>query len=99
MSTRIIKSISSDVIRFFTIPDIFFLSDRIRFKPAALLKMVSAAPLSVDLNASLILYENYQAGLLTRNFNSYGIFLQTLLKDKFRVGYVFEMPTGFVCWY
>lgn len=73
---------------------LFFLSDRIRFKPAALLKMVSAAPASIDLNASLVLYENYQAGLLTRNFNSYGIFLQALLKDTFRVGYVFEMPTG-----
>jgi type IX secretion system PorP/SprF family membrane protein len=73
---------------------LFFLSDRIRFKPAALLKLVSAAPVSVDLNASLILYENYQAGLLTRNFNSYGIFLQALLKDRLRVGYVFEMPTG-----
>lgn len=72
----------------------FFLSDRIRFKPAALLKMVSGAPASVDLNASLIIHENYQAGLLTRNFNSYGIFLQALVKDSVRLGYVFEMPTG-----
>jgi type IX secretion system PorP/SprF family membrane protein len=73
---------------------LFFLSDRVRFKPAALLKMISGAPASVDINASLIIYENYQAGLLTRNFNSYGIFLQALVKDKLRFGYVFEMPTG-----
>lgn len=73
---------------------LIFLSDRIRFRPTALLKMVSGAPASVDINASLIIHENYQAGLLTRNFNSYGLFLQALLKDKVRLGYVFEIPTG-----
>jgi type IX secretion system PorP/SprF family membrane protein len=73
---------------------LIFLSERIRFKPAALFKMVSAAPASVDLNASLIIHEKYQAGLLTRNFNSYGIFLQALIKDRLQFGYVFEMPTG-----
>ena len=46
------------------------------------------------LNASLILYENYSAGLLTRNFNTYGIFLQAQPKDALRLGYVFELPTG-----
>ncbi len=73
---------------------LFFLSERIRFKPATLLKWVDGAPLSVDLNASLIIHENYQAGVLTRNFNTYGIFVQALLKDSFRLGYTFEVPTG-----
>jgi type IX secretion system PorP/SprF family membrane protein len=73
---------------------IFFLSERIRFKPSTLLKFVSGAPASVDVNASLIIHENYQAGVLTRNFNTYGLFLQALLKDSFRLGYTFEVPTG-----
>lgn len=73
---------------------IFFLSERIRLKPAALLKMVSGAPASVDLNASLIVFENYQVGLLTRDFHTNGLFMQALLKDKFRVGYVIEVPTS-----
>jgi type IX secretion system PorP/SprF family membrane protein len=73
---------------------LFFISERIRFKPSALAKLVSGAPASVDLNASLIIHENYQAGVLTRNFNTYGIFLQALLKDSFRLGYTFEVPTG-----
>lgn len=73
---------------------IFFISERIRFKPATLIKYVSGAPASMDLNASLIIHENYQAGVLTRNFNTYGIFLQALLKDSFRLGYTFEVPTG-----
>jgi type IX secretion system PorP/SprF family membrane protein len=73
---------------------LFFLTNRVRFKPSALVRLVSGAPASVDLNASVILYENYQAGLLTRNFNTYGIFLQGVFKNSFRLGYVFEVPTG-----
>jgi type IX secretion system PorP/SprF family membrane protein len=73
---------------------LMFLSDRIRFKPSALLKMVSGAPLSIDLNTSLIFHERYQAGILTRNFNTYGLFAQALIKDSLRLGYVFEIPTG-----
>ncbi len=73
---------------------IFFIGERLRLKPSALLKMVSGAPASVDLNASLIFFENYQAGLLTRDFNTYGIFAQAYIKNSFRIGYVFEVPTG-----
>lgn len=73
---------------------LLFLSERVRFRPSALVKLVSGAPASVDLNASFIFFENYQAGLLTRNFNTYGLFMQALIKDSFRLGYVFEMPTG-----
>ena len=73
---------------------LFTLSENIRFKPSALLKLVSGAPASIDLNTSLVIHENYQAGLLTRNFNTYGAFLQMIIKDSFRLGYVFEVPTG-----
>ncbi len=73
---------------------LFFMSEHIRFKPSALIKLVSGAPASVDLNASFILHENYQAGLLTRNFKTYGIFVQALVKDSFRLGYVYEVPAS-----
>ena len=73
---------------------LFFLRDRLRFKPSVLLKLVSGAPASVDINAAFVLHENYQVGVLTRNFNTYGLFLQALIKDTFRIGYVFEVPTG-----
>lgn len=73
---------------------LFFLSEHIRLKPSVLLKLVSGAPGSVDLNASFIIHENYQAGVLTRNFNTYGLFIQGIFKDAFRLGYVFEVPTG-----
>lgn len=73
---------------------LFFIQERIRLKPSILLRMVNNAPVSYDLNASLIFFENYQAGVLTRNFNTYGLFFQMLVKDFFRFGYVFEIPTG-----
>ncbi|MBL0739799.1 PorP/SprF family type IX secretion system membrane protein [Chryseolinea lacunae] len=73
---------------------LFFLSDHLRLKPAALVKYVAGAPLSVDLNASLIAHGKYQAGILTRNFNTYGLLFQLIVKDVYRVGYVFEIPTG-----
>jgi type IX secretion system PorP/SprF family membrane protein len=73
---------------------LFFLSERVRFKPSALVKYVSGAPLSVDVNASVIFHENYQAGVLTRNFNTYGFFVQAFVKNSLRFGYVFELPTA-----
>jgi type IX secretion system PorP/SprF family membrane protein len=73
---------------------LFTLSDRLRLKPSVLVKEVAGAPISVDLNASVILHENYSLGLLTRNFNTYGFIAQALLKSSFRIGYVFEVPTG-----
>lgn len=73
---------------------IFLLSDRIRFKPSMLLKLVNGAPASADINTSFILHENYQAGVFTRNFNTYGVFFQGIFKDFFCLGYVFEVPTN-----
>jgi type IX secretion system PorP/SprF family membrane protein len=73
---------------------LFILSERIRLRPSVLLKAVSGSPTSVDFNAALIIHENYQAGVLTRDFSTYGIFCQALIKDSFRLGYVFEVPTA-----
>lgn len=72
----------------------FFVNDRVRFRPSVLTKVVSGAPISVDINTAFILHEKYTAGILTRNFSTYGIFLQALLKDSFRFGYTFEIPTN-----
>jgi type IX secretion system PorP/SprF family membrane protein len=70
------------------------LRPRLYLKPSVLLKKVPGAPLSVDVNAAAILHENYSIGLLTRNFNTYGFMMQALIKNSFRLGYAFEVPTG-----
>jgi type IX secretion system PorP/SprF family membrane protein len=70
------------------------LRPRLYLKPSVLFKKVPGAPLSVDVNAAVILRENYSIGVLTRNFNTYGFMLQALIKNSFRLGYAFEVPTG-----
>jgi type IX secretion system PorP/SprF family membrane protein len=70
-----------------------YLDERFRLKPSVLLKAVKGSPLSTDLNFNLNLDQNYTAGIFTRNFNTYGILVQALLGEKFKVGYNFEVPT------
>ena len=73
---------------------VHYLNERIRLKPSALLRGVKGAPASVDLAFNVNINAIHTAGLFTRNFNTYGILLQTLLAEKYRFGYVFELPTN-----
>ena len=73
---------------------IHYVNEHIRIKPAALLRMVKGAPASVDVSLNLNLNSIHTLGLFTRNFGTYGILLQTLLKDQFKIGYAFEVPTN-----
>lgn len=69
-------------------------SERVTFKPSVLIKYVSGSPVSADVNASVILDGKFQAGLMTRNLNTYGALLQLMMKETFRLGYVFEVPVN-----
>lgn len=71
---------------------LIYIGEHLRLRPSILYKGVQESPASVDLNAAFIIHENYQAGILTRNFNTYGLFGQAILKDAFRIGYVLEVP-------
>ncbi len=73
---------------------VFYLNERVRFKPSVLFRGVKGGPVSTDLNFNIILDGNYTAGLLTRNFNTYGLLFQALISQKFKLGYIFEVPTG-----
>jgi len=67
---------------------------RLRLKPSVLLKAVKGSPLSTDLNFNINIDQLYTAGVFTRNFNTYGLQVGALLKDQFRLGYTFEIPTA-----
>lgn len=71
---------------------VFNVSDRLRFKPSALLKGVKGSPLSLDYNASFNLDEKYTVGLFARNLNTCGFLAQIRLIDAYRIGYTFEAP-------
>ena len=73
---------------------LFQLSHRIKLKPSVLMRAVNGAPLSLDYAASIKIDDSYSIGLFTRNLNTYGFLLQLNLGDSFRMGYIFEMPSG-----
>lgn len=73
---------------------VFYINENIRLKPSALLRGVSGAPMSVDLNFTATLNEKYGAGIFTRNFNTYGLQLQARITEKLKLAYTFEIPTG-----
>jgi len=73
---------------------VLYLNERLRFKPSVLFRGVKGSPISTDLNFNIIVDGNYTAGILTRNFNTYGLLFQALISQKFKLGYIFEVPTG-----
>jgi len=68
-------------------------NERLMIKPALLLKGTSGAPLSADVNISMVIDQNYTLGLLTRNLNTIGLLAQIRMK-QYKFGYVFELPTS-----
>jgi type IX secretion system PorP/SprF family membrane protein len=73
---------------------VHIMNERLRFKPSVLLRGVKGAPLSADVALNLNLNLVHQVGVFTRNLNTYGVILQTMFSEKFRLGYVFELPTN-----
>jgi type IX secretion system PorP/SprF family membrane protein len=73
---------------------VFYLNEQIKFKPTALVRAVKGATASTDVGANFIFNSIHTAGLFTRNFKTYGILLQTIYREKWRFGYVFELPTN-----
>ncbi|MEP2770579.1 MAG: type IX secretion system membrane protein PorP/SprF [Fulvivirga sp.] len=71
----------------------FNLGVDLALKPSILVKGVADAPASIDYNASVVLRDKYTAGLLTRNFQTYGLLLQVNFNHNLRIGYVGEIPT------
>jgi type IX secretion system PorP/SprF family membrane protein len=73
---------------------IWYLTERVRFKPTTLLRMVKGAPVSADVGMNINFNGVHTAGLFTRNLETYGILVQTLINNQIRLGYVFELPTN-----
>jgi len=71
---------------------VFDMSTSMKFKPSAVLKVVEGQPLSIDLNASLLLMETLWVGASIRNFNAIGLNSQFEINDQIRLGYSFEYP-------
>ncbi|HMJ70138.1 MAG TPA: type IX secretion system membrane protein PorP/SprF [Cyclobacteriaceae bacterium] len=73
---------------------VHYLGTRLRLKPSLLLRGVKGAPLSADVNFNINIDTKYTAGIFIRNFNTYGVMFQAWFREKFRLGYAFELPAG-----
>lgn len=78
---------------YLTLGYVYELNTVLALRPSAILRAVGDAPASLDLSGSLIINDKYTAGLLTRNFNTYGLLAQMNISDKLRFGYIFEIPS------
>lgn len=76
---------------------VFDLSDNTKFKPSFMFKYTKGAPVSLDFTANFLFYEKFWLGGSYR-FNGkqkdLGALVDFQVTDQFRVGYMYEIPTG-----
>ena len=60
--------------------------------PSVLIKGLSDSPTSIDYNLSMVYLNTFTIGLLSRDFDTYGVLLQANIKETIRASYVFELP-------
>lgn len=71
---------------------VFDLNSVLKLKPSVLIKYTPHAPLTFDVNASLLMYEKLWAGVMYRFHESMGVNLVYNIKQTFHVGYVYDFP-------
>lgn len=70
------------------------ISHTVKFKPNMLLKMADGAPMSLDLNISLLFNDVIWAGVSWRSFDSIDLILEAQISNNFRLGYAFDITTS-----
>lgn len=68
--------------------------DDLKFKPSVMAKMVSGAPLSIDVTANFLLREKIWFGVMYRIKDSFGLLAQYQINEQFRAGYAFDLTTS-----
>ncbi|MDB4292956.1 type IX secretion system membrane protein PorP/SprF [Maribacter sp.] len=72
---------------------VFDLNQRLKFKPAALVKAVQGAPLQVDISANFMLNENFTMGAAYRWNAAVSALFGFQLSDAFMVGLAYDRET------
>ncbi len=90
-----IESVAVERLHFFLITGyVFDLNESIKFKPAALLKGVQGAPLSLDISANFLFNEKFRAGLAWRWDDSISALLGFQVSDGLNIGYAYDLTTS-----
>jgi type IX secretion system PorP/SprF family membrane protein len=81
---------SEEVHYFFTTGYVWDVSDNLKFKPSIMVKGVSGAPLSFDLNANFLMYERLELGASYRFDDSISGIINFAVTPDFRIGYAYD---------
>ena len=63
-----------------------------KLKPSTLIKFTPGAPITADVNLSLLMYEKLWTGLMYRYHESMGVNVVYNIKNTFSFGYVYDFP-------
>ena len=75
---------------FFTGGYVFTLTDNLKFKPAAMLKAVEGAPLSVDLTGNFLIFNRLDVGAAYRIDDSVSGLIGFRITPSLRIGYAYD---------
>lgn len=87
--------IAEERLHFFLIAGyVFNLRENIKFKPAALVKAVNGAPLSIDVSGNFLFNEKFTAGLAWRWDDSLSALLGFQAKRSLYIGFAYDLTTS-----
>lgn len=66
------------------------LNDNIKFKPSIIARAVNGSPVSLDINATFMLFDIFWVGALYRVNSSVGGIVRWQINDTFHIGYSFD---------
>ncbi len=73
---------------------VFDLNPMLQLKPVTLFKVVSGAPLQVDLTANFVIRELITLGVMYRSSDAFGILAGVNITEQLMAGYSFDWSTG-----
>lgn len=77
---------------FFAAGTVFDLNSVVKFKPSTMIKYTPEAPLTMDFNASLLMYDKIWLGAMYRFNESLGLSAIIKIKNCLQVGYGYDFP-------
>ena len=91
----LLESVAVERLHYFFITGyVFDLSEEVKFKPAAITKIVSGAPLSVDLSANFLFKERFAIGLAYRWDDSISGLINLQVNNRLQIGYAYDLTTS-----
>jgi len=71
---------------------VFDLNSVLKLKPSAMIKYTQGAPITIDANLSMFMYEKLWTGLMYRYNESMGVNVVYHIKNTLNIGYVYDFP-------